>query len=519
MITFRLTDNKKYIELIDYDKDEEYKRVRKHFRKQNDGYFFSPRYKNGVWDGYDNLLRGNKHLGSGLWVELVKACKENGIKFDLQGLHNISNFKIDIDELNKFIAAMIEGTSIEELRDYQYNAIKLLLQFMYGCVEIATSGGKTITLFIVAKYLKWKRLVSKDKKMIAIVPKTDLALQTYNKFVGEYNNGKIPMNICVFGGKKNPFDQHLFDESELIITTYQSLRMRTREDLRHVRHIVVDESHTSKGDAITNIIMKCPTLISRMGMSGTLDIKKNFSTAYLIQENIGPLLMKYTAAELIEDGHSPQVVIRMINLHYKKLMSEEYYRYKNKSNKVLTEDDDPTKHGGEVYHDESDLVRNSGSRLEFISGLVKKLNKNTLILFNDIKGGYGKKIYDQLKTNEISAYYIDGSVDSSKRAEYKEAMERGENVALVASYGTYSTGIDLKNVFYIIFAESFKAEILIRQSIGRGMRSYTNKDTIYIIDLVDWFGKYAKRHARDRIQLYREQKFVVETYNHYLEEI
>lgn len=91
-------------------------------------------------------------------------------------------------------------------------------------------------------------------------------------------------------------------------------------------------------------------------------------------------------------------------------------------------------------------------------------------------------------------------------------MEDGEEVVIVASYGTFSTGISIKKIHNIFFTESFKSEVIIRQSIGRGLRQHKSKDEVIIVDFVDdlsseeWFN-YLMRHARARQSIYKEQKF------------
>lgn len=76
--------------------------------------------------------------------------------------------------------------------------------------------------------------------------------------------------------------------------------------------------------------------------------------------------------------------------------------------------------------------------------------------------------------------------------------------------GTFSTGIDIKNVYNIIFTESYKSPILIRQSIGRGMRDLKGKNSVNIIDIVDTFGKYSSKHYAERKLIYKTQQFPVE---------
>ena len=75
--------------------------------------------------------------------------------------------------------------------------------------------------------------------------------------------------------------------------------------------------------------------------------------------------------------------------------------------------------------------------------------------------------------------------------------------------GTFATGIDLKNVHHIIFAETTKAEITIRQAIGRGMRKLANKNKVTIWDLVDKLDGYSIRHSEVREKIYIEQSFPI----------
>jgi len=169
----------------------------------------------------------------------------------------------------------------------------------------------------------------------------------------------------------------------------------------------------------------------------------------------------------------------------------------------------PKDFGRDMLAIEKDIIFESQERLNLINNLVKKLGKNTLILFSDIKNEYGKKIYQKLLEWNPNTFYIDGEVKSQERDSYQNIMESQDDVIIVASFGTFSTGIDLKNVHHIIFAESTKAEITIRQSIGRGMRKLAGKIKVIIWDLVDLLDGYMVKHGEVREQIYKDQKFKV----------
>jgi len=96
-------------------------------------------------------------------------------------------------------------------------------------------------------------------------------------------------------------------------------------------------------------------------------------------------------------------------------------------------------------------------------------------------------------------------------------MEEGNNKILVASFGTLSTGISIKNLHNIFLTESYKSEILIKQTFGRGMRLFKGKEKVIVIDFVDdftWEGKenYLMKHSKERIQIYKKEHFEYKLY-------
>ena len=125
---------------------------------------------------------------------------------------------------------------------------------------------------------------------------------------------------------------------------------------------------------------------------------------------------------------------------------------------------------------------------------------------------------------DVQAYivfYVDGGTPSDIREDYKKEMETGENKILIASFGTFATGISINNLHHIFFVESYKSDRLVRQSLGRGMRLLEGKDKVYIWDFVDDFrygndnrtkNNYLFRHGNERIKTYSQQGFPYKKY-------
>ena len=160
---------------------------------------------------------------------------------------------------------------------------------------------------------------------------------------------------------------------------------------------------------------------------------------------------------------------------------------------------------------ETQLVITNELRLSYIVRTASKMEKNSLILFN--RREYGKKLYTEFLNDQTKeVFYIDGFTEDKKRTAIVASMEEGNNKILVASYGTFSTGINLKNLHFIYLTESYKSEILVRQSIGRGVRLHDDKKFICIIDIVDDFRmkgytNFKYLHSLERKNIYKEQKF------------
>jgi len=175
--------------------------------------------------------------------------------------------------------------------------------------------------------------------------------------------------------------------------------------------------------------------------------------------------------------------------------------------------------GNEIFNIEKKLAINSEKRLDFVLDFILKTSKNSLVLFQSVAEGYGKRLYDGIRerSSDREVYYIDGDTEPDKRDIFIKRMEEGTNKILVASFGTLSTGISIKNLHNIFLTESYKSEVLIKQTIGRGMRLFDGKEKVIIVDFVDdftWDGKdnYLMKHCKERIIIYKKEHYEYKIY-------
>ena len=506
---FELLPDFERIQVIKTPSELAFNQLKSHFRRKPSDSFMNPLVRRHIISGEIPFLT-DVYLPIGLWGELKKYVEKIGYKFICKNLDLFLNSNLNENDVLEFISSLLEGSGYE-LRQYQAESILKILEYRYSSQQVSTSSGKTIISFCVYAYLLYTGQVDTKHKFCMIVPRASLVEQTYQKFAESYNTGYITdMNIVKFGGDaKNKFNEDKFNNANCIITTYQTLSKIDPALMKDIKSINVDEAHTAKTDSITNCIRNASPLRYRFGLSGTLFDKLYYSEYFSNLKNLGPVTMVYDPKDLINDGFAPFVNIRIVNINYQNRIDsgdlKDYFLFRNtKHDSVELE----LKQYKDLYRMERDMILCDEERLNSIIEYIKGFDKNTLILYNDVKGEHGKKISDRLNESGVETKYIDGGTKVSVRGEYTDDIEE-KRMNLVASYGTFSTGIDLKNVHYIVLAESFKSATLIGQSIGRGLRSLTGKTEITVIDFVDKLYKHTEKQSNERIELYKKQNYSI----------
>ncbi len=293
------------------------------------------------------------------------------------------------------------------------------------------------------------------------------------------------------------------DDPNIYIGTYQSLEKWPKEFFKKFHTIAVDESHGAKSKTLTTILKKTiKTAYSRFGVSGTFP-PDDSCEILTIQSVLGPKITEVSASELREKGIISPMEIKVLILNHNDPDYQSRLNIIKKSGM-----------GKEALDLEKDFIHNSEKRTDLIIKLVDKCDKNTLILFHTIE--YGQKLFSSLKNKiqDKDFFYIDGEVRNKTREEIKSFMEdtSGKTKILIASFGTLSTGVSITSIFNVIFADSFKSEQIIIQSIGRALRLHEEKKTAVIFDLVDIFDSEDMKnilfnHFREREKFYQKRKY------------
>tara|TARA_B100000900_G_scaffold412619_1_gene434788 strand:- start:4624 stop:6126 length:1503 start_codon:yes stop_codon:yes gene_type:complete len=488
-----LTENKQFLR-VDEATELELEQLNISLTKRIDSWRFNPLVKRGVWDGYISYFKDNKWIPSGLWRYVYNVCKEYKFDLKIDGVTELFDKNISAEWFEKYALELFKGSEITP-RDYQIEAAYNILKFRKCLSELATSAGKTLISFLTVAYLLEQE---KAKKILFIVPNVSLVVQATEDF-NDYNfANRINIKVQqIYSGQK------IREGRNVVIGTYQSLVKKGKEYFDQFDAVIIDECHKMKSQSIKTILSKCVNAEYRYGLSGTIP-KEGTLDRLTLMAYTGPLISEVNAYFLQQEGYIANCKVKVIEMDYapesaKNAFTEmAHNKYENK----------------DVFQLEQNYVINSEPRLDFICKVIGKIPRNSLILFHRIE--HGKKIYEKLRqeTNK-QVYYVDGGIDKDVREEFKKKMEKGDDVAIVASYGTFSTGISIKKIHNIFFTESFKSEVIIRQSIGRGLRQHHSKSNVLIIDFVDdlcteeW-KNYLMKHSKTRQKIYREQRFEYE---------
>ena len=447
------------------------------------GYQFTPAYKNRIWDGKIRLfdLR-NFTIYHGLTSYIKKFCEERDYKLEIDN---------DVDSTQEFSA--IEAKSFCDtlslpfkVRDYQLKSFITAIRNKRVLLLSPTASGKSLIIYLIVRYIQELDL----KKGLLIVPTTSLVEQMFSDF-RSYGYDSDTYCHRQYSGK----DKHT--NNFLTITTWQSIYKNPPDWFEQFDFVLGDEAHQFKAKSLTTIMSGCSNAEYRLGTTGTLD---GTQTHRLVLEGLfGPVYRATSTSELIEQKYLADFKIKCLVLKYPELTCKS------------AKDWD--------YNTEIDYIVQNTARNDFIRNLALSLNGNSLILFQFVEK-HGKDLYANIQSlaKKRKVFFVFGGTDTESRESIRAITEKEKDAIIVASYGTFSTGINIRNLHNIIFASPSKSRIRNLQSIGRGLRVGDDKKIATLFDIADDFrvGKftnYTLKHFIERMKIYDDEKFKYKFYN------
>ena len=469
------------------DADEDVRRdLGEHFTFSVPGFKFMPAYRSRHWDGKIRLFSyTNGQIYTGLYPYILNWCKENDV--EVVDRTDIKDALVD----DKLVDSFIKKLKIPfEVRDYQKSA------FIYSMVKSRclmlspTASGKSLIIYLMVRFNLIRLKEEKNDKILIVVPTTSLVEQLYKDFKDYgYDSDKHVHRI---------YEGHSKDTNKkVVISTWQSIYTQPKKYFSQFDMIIGDEAHLFKAMSLTKIMTRMTKCKYRVGLTGTLDGTK---THKLVLEGLfGTVNKVVSTTELMEKGKLSDLKIFCLVLQHDKT-ARDFLKDKN-------------------YQEEMDYLVSNEKRNKYIRNLASSLNGNTLCLFQYVEK-HGKNLYETIRerATDKQVFYVYGGVEAEEREKIREITEESDNAIIVASYGTFSTGINIRNLHNIIFASPSKSRIRNLQSIGRGLRLKDNNSEATLYDIADditYNGKenYTLAHFRERINIYNEEDFNYEIHN------
>jgi len=440
-------------------------------------YKFHPKFKAKIWNGKINLfsLKTNR-IYLGLYPRLIKFAKTR----------NYSIFcKDDLISSDAIVYDESLLSTKYDIREHQKIAIEHALKYRRCVLESPTASGKSYIIFNLIRHI--------NKKTLVIVPSINLVHQMKSDFIDYDNSIEDSIHIITSGASKSI-------DSNVCISTWQSIYKETESWFKQFDVIFGDEAHGYAATSLISIMEKCKNAEWRIGTTGTVSNQDAKVNELTLEGLFGKIFKVISTKELMDKGYLSQFKIKALILKHKREDSKEVSKMK--------------------FQQQNEFLIQHEKRNRFITNLALAQEGNTILLFQYVEK-HGKVLHDMIqKKNDGSKniHFVSGEVAGVDREDIRKICSESNNNIIVASFGTFSVGVNIPSIQNIIFASSYKSKIKVLQSIGRGLRNHESKEIATLYDLVDdcSYGKsknFSLKHFLERVKIYNQEKFNFKTIN------
>ena len=458
------------------------KEISDYFTFQVPNYQFTPAYKNKIWDGQIrlyNLYRQTLYVGLKDYLIQFAADRDYKINNEIKDDQKVTTTKNVVKYMKEHLKVPFKPY------DHQIEAIKHAIQYKRSLLLSPTGSGKSLIIYTLMRY--YLDILPEDKKILIIVPTVGLVSQMQSDFKDysggvEWSVSDASHAIYSGQGKTTP--------KRIIISTWQSIFKEKESYFKQFGCVFGDECHLFKAKSLTSIMTKLTECPYRIGTTGTLD--GSYTHKLVIEGLFGRVFNVTTTKKLMDENLLSTLNIDCITLKYGMNDIQEIKRAK--------------------YDEEIKWLIRNEDRNNFITELVSTLKGNTLLLFNYVKE-HGIPLHKRIEErSNKNVYMIHGGTSIEQREQIRKIVDKKTNSVLVASYGTCSTGINIRNIHNIVFASPSRSVIRVLQSIGRGLRKSDSKDKVKLYDISDdlrylKYENHTYRHLQERIKIYSNERF------------
>ena len=439
---------------------------------------FMPHYRKKLWDGKIRLFSPhNGRIYVGLLPYIKEFCSRNSIEYIIEkGVENERN--VIRESVRDFATSLRpkNGKKFIQFRDYQIDAIWHAIRTNRCLLLSPTASGKSLIIYTLVRYYHLMNL-----KTLILVPTTSLVEQMYSDFI-DYGWKDEYIHRVYAGHDKGSV-------KPVVISTWQSLYKLHRPYFAQYGCIIGDEAHLFKAKSLTDIMTRSGDCKYRFGLTGTLD---GTQTHRLVLEGLfGKVTQVTTTKELMDNKTLAKLNIDCIVLKHTDEECKRVRKY--------------------TYAEELNYIVSHTKRNKFIENLCKTIKGNTLVLFQ-LVDKHGVLLYNELKKLDKKVFFVYGGTTTETREKIRGIVEKEKDSLIIASYGTFSTGINIRNINNVVFASPSKSRVRVLQSIGRGLRQSKTKTSVKLFDVSDNVSyksrqNFTYRHFNERLNIYKQENF------------
>jgi superfamily II DNA or RNA helicase len=462
--------------------------ISEYFSFKPAGYEWSPAYKNRMWDGVIRLYQPLRPvLYVGLFPRLKKFCEDRG--YTLNAPDHLLHGEPTPEDYGYQLAKEVNCPF--EPRDYQNQYVVDAIRDSRSLSLSPTSSGKSLIIYLIQQHY----FRAFEHRTLIIVPTISLVHQMAGDFV-DYGCDENDIYKIQGGVDKNT-------NHPIVISTWQSLMKVGKDWLSQFKVALGDEAHLFQAKSLQKIMEGLDECYYRHGFTGTLKSEESKTHRLVLEGCFGSVRSHVTTKDLIDQGTVADFNIKAIVLAHSKEAKKAFYTEFKK-----------IKEPQKKYPAEREFLVNNHKRNMFIRNLLWSLEgQNNLVLF-DLVEKHGKMLEPMLRKEGRELHFIYGAVKGEERERIRHLVENDpiKQHDILASYGTFSTGINLKKLDNIIFASGSKSEVKVLQSIGRALRKGNDADKATLYDITDdlthgSFENYTLLHFKKRIDIYGTQQF------------
>lgn len=366
--------------------------------------------------------------------------------------------------------------------DYQFEAVEQLVKHRQIIAQIATGGGKSNigciavarikrpTLFITTRSVlmyQMKKAFERSLKYRAQHGEPELA----SVRVGVMGDGEFSPTKTVCVAMVQTIQAKLSDKDPAV-------RQRMKEILAHYNLVIAEEAHESSGNGYYEVLGLCTEAYYRLALTATPFMKEDEEANMKLMACSGPVAIRVTEKELIDKGILAKPIFKYLTAPVPKEVAR-------------------SSNWQRAYH--YGILNNEGRNklIALEAQRAARLGLSVMILVQ--RKEHGKLLKDMITAGDVRVRYIFGESDKETRDEALAQLGSGKIDVLIGST-ILDVGVDVPSVGMVIIAGGGKAEVALRQRIGRGLRKKPQGwlNVAYVIDFMDMKNKHLIGHAVQR---------------------